>query len=417
MARGFFAEIQHQQKVAARKAEVQQRAATRDHDAAVRRREQARKAEERAVAAAGRASEASRKKLDREAKAAHVATMQTEVEERNAVLAMSYDDIDGLLAWTLDFDDFVDLETLRRTVEHPPFDRPDLEKPLRPPPPIPEPPEPQLATVAPPSGVFGRKKKQAEALAAAEADLATELEVWRRVCELLPAQRQAAAEAHAHQEAERQHALADERQRYDAECAAREAEVAEHNASVDTLIANLGYGTVEAVQEYVAIVLSNSVYPDEFEVEHEATFEPTTAELRMRALVPGPDKMSEIKTYKYTKASDEITTTALSQKACKDRYAGAIHQVSLRSLHEIFEADRRGLIQTISLEVGTETIDPATGNGTYVPFVAVAADRETFLTFDLSSVVPAATLEHLGAAISKNPYGLVAIDPGGVRRS
>jgi restriction system protein len=417
MARGFFAEIQHQQKVAARKAEVQQRAASREHEAAVRRREQARKAEERAIAAAGRASEAERKKLEREAKAAHVAAMLTEVEERNAALAMSYDDIDSLLAWTLDFDDHIDLETLRRTVEHPPFDRPDLETPLPPPPPIPEPPEPQLATVEAPSGMFGRKKKQAEALAAAEADLANELEVWRRVCGLIPAQRQAAAEAHTRQEAERQQALAIERQRYDAECSAREAEVAEHNASVDTLIANLGYGTVDAVQEYVAIVLSNSVYPDEFEVEHEATFEPTTAELRMRALVPGPEKMSEIKAYKYTKASDEITTTALSQKACKDRYAGAIHQTSLRSLHEIFEADRRGLIQTISLEVGTETIDPATGNGTYVPLVAVAADRETFLAFDLSAVVPAATLEHLGAAISKNPYGLVAIDPGGVRRS
>jgi len=38
-----------------------------------------------------------------------------------------------------------------------------------------------------------------------------------------------------------------------------------------------------------------------------------------------------------------------------------VHQVALRSFHEVFEADRRGLIRSISLEVGTETIDPATG--------------------------------------------------------
>jgi restriction system protein len=219
------------------------------------------------------------------------------------------------------------------------------------------------------------------------------------------------------QVAERQRALEKERARYAQECAAREAEVTEHNAKIDELIANLGYGAVDAVQEYVSIVLANSVYPEEFEVEHDAVFEPATAELRLRALVPGPDKVPAVKAYKYTKASDEITETALSQKACKDRYAGAVHQVAVRSLHEIFQADRRGLIKTVSLEVGTEKVDPATGKQIYVPFVAVAAEREAFLEFDLSAVVPAATLDLLGAAVSKNPFGLVPANTAGIRRS
>ena len=109
---------------------------------------------------------------------------------------------------------------------------------------------------------------------------------------------------------------------------------------------------------------------------------------------PGPGPHD--KAYKYAKAADEITETALPQKATKDRYAGAVNQVALRSLHEVFEADRRGLIQSIALQVGTETIDPATGVETYVPFVAVGADRATFTGFDLAAVVPAATLAHLG---------------------
>ena len=123
------------------------------------------------------------------------------------------------------------------------------------------------------------------------------------------------------------------------------------------------------------------------------------------------------KAFKYAKASDEITETQLPQKAQKDRYAGAINQVALRSLHEVFEADRRGLVQSISLEVGTETIDPATGIEIYLPFVAVAAERDTFNEFDLSSVVPAATLTPLGAAVSKNPLGLVPADVSGIRKA
>jgi restriction system protein len=90
--------------------------------------------------------------------------------------------------------------------------------------------------------------------------------------------------------------------------------------------------------------------------------------------------------------------------------------VALRSLHEVFEADRRGLIKTISLEIGTNTTDPATGKYIYLPFVAVGAEREAFLEFDLAAVVPAATLSHLGAAVSRDPYNLAPADVTGIRR-
>ena len=164
-------------------------------------------------------------------------------------------------------------------------------------------------------------------------------------------------------------------------------------------------------------MLSNSVYPDHFPVAHEFEFDPSSAELRLRVLVPEPGSIPEIKAYKYTKATDEITSTGLSQKLCRERYAGAIHQVALRSFHEVFESDRRGIIKTIALEVGTDTVDPATGLQAYVPFVIAAAEREAFSAFDLSAVVPALTLGRLGAAVSKNPYGLVPAERSGVRRA
>jgi restriction system protein len=46
----------------------------------------------------------------------------------------------------------------------------------------------------------------------------------------------------------------------------------------------------------------------------------------------------------------------------------------------------------------------------------VAADRSTFESFDLHNVVPSATLGHMHALVSKNPYGRVAVDASrGVR--
>jgi restriction system protein len=123
-----------------------------------------------------------------------------------------------------------------------------------------------------------------------------------------------------------------------------------------------------------------------------------------------PDGLRTEKEYKFVKAKDEITATALPKKDLKDRYSKTVYQVALRTLHEVFEADRAAHINTIALTVATEAADPATGLAKQTALVAVAAERESFLTFDLSNIVPLATLQHLGASVSKSPYDLVGVD-------
>ena len=418
--RGFFAQIQHQARQAAREQARAQREAERRYNAALRRAEQLRRADEKAAREFARATEAERKRLAQLAREAHLEAMEAEVERRNLELNEIYEEIDSLLHATLDVDDHVDLNTLRVIPAHPPFGRPDLEIPTPPPGTFLDPPPPIHTMPKPPKGLFGSlfgKKAHAKAVAQVAEAHQRAVAAWQSQLAQQEWHRRAAAEQHAQAEVQRLQALEVERARYIAACEARELEAAKHNAQIDELIANLGYGTVDAVEEYISIVLSNSVYPTHFSVEHDFSFDPKLAELRLKVAVPPPGSIPEIKAYKYTKSSDEITQTNLPKKACKDRYASAVHQVDLRSLHEVFEADRRGLIKTITLEVGTETSDPATGRKSFLPFVAVGAERKSFLELNLSKVVPSATLAHLGAAVSKNPYDLVTVDGSGVRHS
>jgi restriction system protein len=405
--------MQHQ----ARLTEQRNQAAIRQHNTAVRQYEAAQRSAQRASAAAARASEADRKRLEREAAAAHVEAMQAEASSLNEELANQYAQIDGLLSATLEVDDFVDLETLRVTAKHPPFPREDLRWPQERPAPIPDPPLPVKRSVEEPTGLFGKKKKLAEAQAAIEAQYAADYYAWQAASQEIPSRRAAQEAAYEAAENRRKDELERAMVTYRAESEARKQEAAEQNTQLDELIAGLAYGTVEAVQEYVGIVLANSVYPEDFEVTHEATFEPSTAELALRVVIPGPTTLPTTKTYRYVKASDEIAATELSQKEQKDRYAGVVNHVALRSVHEVFEADRRGLIQAISLELGTETISPATGRPIYVPFVALAVTRGPFMELDLAAVTPSATLDHLRAVISKNPFGLAPIATTGVRRA
>ena len=411
--RGFFAELQHQSQVAARQADQRQRAAI----AAAQRSQRAHAAAQRSLAASARASEADRKRLEREAHAAHVEAMQADVDDMNDELAARYSELDGLLTATLDVDDYVDLSLLRREVDHPPFDRVDLKVPSPVPPVLSDPPEPVRWIVPPSTALFGKQKKTEEAQALAEARFLEQHQQWSEVVRALPAQRASNDAIYAELERVRLTQLAAEEARYAAECSAREAAVAEHNKSVDEFITNLSYGAVDAVKEYVGIVLANSVYPEDFEIEHDAEFEPTTSELNVKVTIPAPNQIPAVKNYKYVKATDEIVPVDLAQRDAKARYASIAHQVALRTLHEVFEADRRSLIAAISIQVGARTNDPATGQITFIPFVAVGADRARFSRIELAGVLPSATLEHLGAALSKSPFDLIAVTGSGVRRS
>lgn len=417
--RGFLAELNRQMKRAEADRNRRERAAERERTAAIRMEEQARKADERAAGQLAKASAARKKQFEKEYKQAHIAAMESEVARLNLELEQIYEDLDGLLAATLNVDDYVDLEGLRATVDHPPFDRPELTNPTAAPQLPDDPPKPDLNLPGEPTGMsrlldFGRHQKAVEE---ARASHERTLKHWEAACRGAQTERDRIVAEHAAREERRLEELAAAREQYQADCTAREAQVAQQNAKLDELISNLGYGVAGAVQEYVEIVLANSLYPDHFSVEYTFNFEPSTAELALRALIPPPEALPAIKAYRYVKSKDEISESSVSKKVARDRYSGAAFQVALRTLHEVFEADRRHLIKTIALEVGTETTHPATGLHGFIPFVAVGAERETLVQFDLAGVVPSATLDHLGASLSKDPFGLVAADPKGVRKS
>lgn len=418
--RGFFAELNHQAQQAERRRRQQEAQTVRMLNAAVREHERAVKAAERAKAAAARASAAQQKAAFAEASRLHTDARVAEVEAMNKDLEASYADIDGLLEWTLETDDFVDLESLRAAVDHPPFLPGSLSAAIPPVPPLAYPPEPVFDEPEPPKGLaraLGGKKRHAEAVAVARTDHQCKIQLWSDNNNRLYTDHIADLRAREERETARLEKLEEAQAAYRSECAQREAEVAARNEELSKLINDLAFDVESAIEEYVGLVLSNSVYPEAFPVAHDYSFDLSSRELTLQVDIPEPSTLPSAKGYRYVKARDEITSTQLSLKAQKDRYASALHQVALRSLHEVFEADRSGKIHSIALTVGVHRISPATGQPEYIALVVVAADRSTFNAFDLANVVPAATLQHLGAALSKSPFELTPADTShGVRK-
>jgi restriction system protein len=418
--RGFFAELNYQAQQAEKRRQQQEVQAVRAHNVAVREYERAQKAAERARAAVSRASEAERKAAEKEAARLHLESRIAEVEAMNKDLTSTYDDIDSLLAWTLDHDDFVDLETLKVTVKHPPFDPGRLGTPVLRIPELVYPPNPVYVEPPAPqglSGLFGGKKKHVAAVAAARVNHQQQVQFWTDNNAKMYEHHVTSLAARERREADRLVKLADAETVYQAECAKREADAAARNEELTRFINDLAFDLEYAIQDYVGIVLSNSVYPDAFTVEYDHSFDLATRELALQVSIPEPSTVPSVKEYKYVKAKDEIAATQHTARVQKDRYNTAVHQVAVRTLHEVFESDRAGKIQSIALTVGVNHIAPATGQPEYVPLAMVAADRETFNSFDLANVVPLATLDHLGAAVSKSPFDLTPADTSrGVRQ-
>jgi restriction system protein len=414
--RGFFAEVAHQHQLAKKQQEREAAAAHRAMLKALRDQERARQHADRAQRAAEAADAREKARLEKEAAAAHAAEQMAKVDAMNASLEAAYGEIDGILASTLAVDDHVDLESLKVVVEHPRFDPGAAGVPTPSVPDLVYPPEPEYVEPPAPKGLFGKRKKHETAIEQAKEQHQADVAAWRAAIERADAEHAAAATAREAAEQQRLVDLAELEAVYRTECEQREKDAAQRNEELAKLINDFAFDVESAIDEYIGIVLSNSVYPDMFPVEHDYRFDLASRELTITALVPPPEKMPTIKAYRYVKSTDEIVSSDLSAKARKDRYSSAVAQVAVRTLHEVFEADRTGKVHTISLTVGSEAIDPATGRQELVPFVVVAAARQQFVKFDLANVVPSATLDHLGAAVSKSPLDLVPADTSrGVR--
>ncbi len=58
----------------------------------------------------------------------------------------------------------------------------------------------------------------------------------------------------------------------------------------------------EAIEQYVEVVLSSSVYPERFPVSHDHAFDLGSRELVLTVRIPEPASVPTVKEYRYVKA-------------------------------------------------------------------------------------------------------------------
>ena len=162
----------------------------------------------------------------------------------------------------------------------------------------------------------------------------------------------------------------------------------EKNEKIDAQRADWKAGKCAAVEAYCDMVLSNSQYdeccPQEFELE----FNRDNRILIVDYQLPAPNALPTLTEVKYIISRKAFTEKHLPQTKQRKLYDDLLYQISLRTIHELFEADTVEALSAVVFNGYVTSIDKGTGKETTACVLSVQADREAFGGISLGHIDP-----------------------------
>jgi restriction system protein len=212
-------------------------------------------------------------------------------------------------------------------------------------------------------------------------------------------------------EERRKRQLQARRRQYEESIRKYEEQAAAYNAEVDRFAAAVAGADRASVVEYFAMVLGNSVYPDDFPQHFRLAYLPKQKHLMIEYHLPPIEVVPIVKEYRYDRMRDDLTAVPRDEGEIRGRYIEVIARVTLRTIHEVIEADRGELVHQVSFNGIVDSIDKRTGQFVRPCLVSVRTSREKFAAIKLRRVDPVACVKHLEGALSPSPDELAGISP------
>jgi len=158
----------------------------------------------------------------------------------------------------------------------------------------------------------------------------------------------------------------------------------------------------DAVVEYCEMVLNNSEYPDDFPKNFELEYNPENKLLIIEYQLPTIDEMPKVKEVKYITSRNELKELPISVSQLNKMYDEAVYKITLRTIHELLEADSTNALKTVTFNGWVDSINKATGKRENKCILSVQTSRKEFLQLDLSQIDPKACFKNLkGVACAK----------------
>ena len=185
----------------------------------------------------------------------------------------------------------------------------------------------------------------------------------------------------------------------------------EHNKKVENLKELYFQNDANAVIQYCELVLNNSEYPDTFPKDFDLEYNADNRLLIIEYVLPAPENFPRLSEVKYIATKKELKEYFISDTQFSKMYDTAIYNICLRTLHEIFEADKADAIEIIVFNGWVETINKANGKKTTNCIVSLQARKEEFVQIELAHIDPKACFKSLKGVGSSKLSGITAVQP------
>lgn len=167
----------------------------------------------------------------------------------------------------------------------------------------------------------------------------------------------------------------------------------------------------DAIIECCDIVLTQSQYPDEFPQEFELDYNPETKILIVDYSLPWIEHVPKLKEVKYVKSQDDFKEKELSERELNKLYDDLLYQISIRTIHELYEADVIEAFGSIVFNGWVRSIEKATGQEVNACILTLQANRDEFLVINLELVDPKSCFRNLKGIGSSKLHSLASVAP------
>lgn len=175
------------------------------------------------------------------------------------------------------------------------------------------------------------------------------------------------------------------------------------DAEVDEFRDKYLSGDVDAIVSYNSMVLEQSMYPEGFPQKFSVAYTEASRQIVIEYELPTVSIIPVISEYTYMKSKDLIIEKQRKPADIRSIYQDVIASISLRTIHEIFEADQGKFVDVLCFNGYIHTCDPATGRDIKPYLISVRTTKEQFNQIDLRRIDKIVCMKNLGAQVSRHP--------------
>ncbi len=184
-----------------------------------------------------------------------------------------------------------------------------------------------------------------------------------------------------------------------------------YNAKIDQIRELYLAKNNDSIIEYCEMVLNNSQYPDSFPKNFELEYNPDNKILIVEYELPSIDCFPNVKEIKYIASKNELKEYYIAESQLNKMFDEAMYKITLRSIHELFEADVVNAIDAVSFNGWVKAINKATGKEEDNCILSLQVKKNEFLKIDLEKIDPKTCFKNLKGVASSKLSSLTPVQP------